>query len=240
MVEWLEAAHGGRPRVLREDFSGAGAICRAWVGSARGRRAIAVDRDPEPLARLRGARGVRAVRADVMACGAKADVIAAVNFPLGYFFERPNLVAYLRACRGRLNPGGVLVADVYGGRSAFDLGTFPARFVLADGTPVAYEWEHRAADALTARVTDVIHFRVGRGRRAVSMRDAFVYEWRLWSIPELRDACAEAGLGEFCVYDRGSAARDHAGRLHLAPVEHGSRLEESWVAYVAVRRGGRG
>jgi hypothetical protein len=84
VVKFVEAVHPGVPRVLREDFSGTGALARAWAGSAESRSAIAVDVDPKPLARLRGVERVRAACARAEACRLKADVVAATNFPLGY------------------------------------------------------------------------------------------------------------------------------------------------------------
>lgn len=40
-----------------------------------------------------------------------------------------------------------------------------------------------------------MHFRVERdGVIVASIEDAFVYRWRLWSVPELREAMLEAGF----------------------------------------------
>lgn len=238
----LAAIHGGRPRVLREDFAGGGGICKAWVragrGRAGGREAIAVDHDPEPLRRLAGVEGVRTLCADVRRARARADVIAALNFPLGYFFERRDLVAYLRACRKRLLPRGVFVADTYGGRGAFDRATTSADFVLPGGERVRYTWEQREADPVRGRVVNALHFRVrAAGRRTRVLRDAFVYHWRLWSIPELVDACRDAGFGRVEVFDPQAGALDEHGRLHVRPVDAGEGLGEDWVVYVAARAG---
>lgn len=238
MVRMLESMHGGKPRIFREDFSGAAANCRAWVQRAKPgspRRAIAVDLDPEPLARLAGFANIKTVRADVRRAPDRADIIAALNFPLGYFFKRSELVAYLRACRRRLLPRGMFVADIYGGRTAFSLLTASAQFQLPDGTPVRYSWEHREADPTTARVVDVIHFRVGSGRSARWIRDAFVYEWRLWSIPELADAYREAGFDQIDVYEQTVVSVDAAGTLHCAPIRPGDDMPDNYVAYVVGR-----
>lgn len=233
---YLRAIHGRSPRTLREDFCGGGALCLAWTSTDPRATAIGVDMDPEPLARLRGVPRVRAMAADVLAVDAKADIIAATNFPLGYFSERRELVEYLRRSRARLKRRGVFVADMYGGRDSMTLETTSARFSLADGTPVLYEWEHREADAVSARVLNVIHFTVGKGRKAVRLRDAFVYPWRLWSIPELADAYREAGFGTVEVYDHEAGAMDHLGTLHVRPYEPGSdMLAENWVVFVAGR-----
>jgi hypothetical protein len=56
-------------------------------------------------------------------------------------------------------------------------------------------WEQREVDAHSGRVVDAMHFRVERdGEIVASIEDAFVYRWRLWSVPELREAMLEAGF----------------------------------------------
>lgn len=233
---YLRAIHGRSPRTLREDFCGGGALCLAWASTDPTATAIGVDMDPEPLARLRRVPRVRAIAADVLHVDARADVIAATNFPLGYFFERSDLVEYLRRSRARLKRRGVFVADMYGGRDSMTLQTTSARFSLPDGTPVLYEWEHREADPVTARVLNVIHFTLGKGRNAARLRDAFTYSWRLWSIPELTDAYREAGFGAVEVFDHEAGAMDHLGTLHVRPFEPGAdALPENWVVFVAGR-----
>jgi SAM-dependent methyltransferase len=248
MARFLEAVHGREALLLREDFSGGGALCRAWVtpsesqgepGGARRamrRRAIAVDIDARPLERLRGVPRIRVVCADVMVCGTRSDIIAALNFPLGYFHERARLVRYLRLSRRRLRPGGVFVGDTYGGASAFRVCTREAEFVAATGERVTYEWEQRRADLLTARVVNAIHFTVRSPNGCVRrLRNAFTYDWRLWSPVELRDAALEAGFRRVEFYDQEAGAIDHLGRLHVRPLTSAEELASDWVVYVVAR-----
>ncbi|MBY0113709.1 MAG: hypothetical protein K2Y21_12890 [Phycisphaerales bacterium] len=252
VVPFLHAVHGRKPLTLREDFSGSAALARAWAASSKTRKSIAVDADPEPLRRARGAR-VRAVVADVLRCAARADIIAATNFPVGYCHTRKALSKYLRSARSRLNRHGVLVFDVYGGRDAYS----PGKIIQLMRAPVQKPWsgelveytfEQRAADPVTGLVRDVLHFRAwreGKGvaaKRAsraapdVELTDAFVYDWRLWSLPELRDALSEAGFGAVEVYDRLGDAIDSEGVLHLKPVAAGEELDANWVVYVVARK----
>lgn len=234
-VRFLEAIHAGSPRVLREDFSGGAALCVAWARLGKDRRAVAVDLDPVPLGRVRGVERVRAVLADVREAASGADILAALNFPIGYWHSRRDLLAYLRLCKRRLRPGGVFVADIYGGRDAMAQRTITADLEMPDGTPVRYEWEQRDADPVTARVLNVIHFRVGRGPNARTLRNAFTYDWRLWSIPELVDACREAGFARVDVYDTQGGAIDHLGRLHVRPASRDHPLDDNFVVYIAAR-----
>jgi hypothetical protein len=245
------------PRVLREDFSGSGALARAWAAQGDGFRSIAVDRDRVPLARAKAPR-VTTRRANVMACADRADVIAALNFPLGYFHRRSDLLAYLRASRSRLTPRGVLIADMYGGPSAFRPLKAVQRLRAPTGERVEYTWEQREASEVTGLVTDALHFRVWpasrrgskapRGRSVASATtgasrarpqtcpDAFVYHWRLWSIPELRDALTEAGFSDVRVFDQLGDAIDQDGNLHVTPCARDHTFDGDWVVYVVARK----
>jgi len=103
-VAFLRAVHGRSPRVLREDFAGPGALCAEWV-KAPGAGAVAIDRDPEPLAKLAGVTGVRCVTADVFAAPDKADLIVSTNYAVCELHERARLLDYLRLTRDRLIRG---------------------------------------------------------------------------------------------------------------------------------------
>ena len=236
-VELLRAMHGGRARVLGEDFAGTAALSRAWVKQVRGGRAIAVDRDGEPLARAEGAKGVELLLADVRRVARKVDLLVALNFSLCEWHERRDLVAYLKHARRRLDRGGAFVADFYGGEGAFTRGRLSERHRGPRGERIAYEFEQREADALTGRVVDALHFSAKpRGGRSVRLRDAFVYDWRLWSPAELRDALLEAGFARVEFHSRFEHARDGGGRVHVRPLVSSQELGASFCLFVVARR----
>ncbi len=237
-VRLLRAIHGGSPRVLGEDFAGTAALSRAWVRLVADGRAIAVDHDPEPLARAK--RATRVVRhvADVQAVRSRCDLLVAFNFSIGEFHQRKALVNYLRHARSRLSKGGLFACDLYGGNGAFTTGTLRETRELPTGGHVRYAWEQRGADRITHEVENALHFRVepAHGGAAQVQRDAFVYRWRLWSLPELRDALDEAGFSSCEVWSRFEHAIDGRGQLH--PLRHrtGSDLPEEWCVFVIGRR----
>lgn len=242
LARFLFAAHSGRPRVLREDFSGSGALCRGWQLVAPSAKSIAVDADQVPLRKLAGVEGVRAVNADVMTCRLKADIIAATNFPLGYWHTRELLVAYLEHARRCTAPSGIFACDLYGGSDAFTPGKTSVTLRGPSGERIRYTWEQRNADPITARVFNAIHFHIAsksRGRRAarpVEFRDAFTYDWRLWSIPEMRDAMLDAGWASVDIYDTLGDAIDQDGRVYVRPLEPGDVLDDPYVVYLIARR----
>jgi SAM-dependent methyltransferase len=197
-VPFLAAIHGRSPRVLGEDFCGSAANSRAWVKLVESGTAIAVDLDAEALSRARSER-ITAIQGDVRSATSAAlhpaDVIYAGNFSIGELHSRSALLDYLRHARARLKPNGVFVCDTYGGASAFRIGAVERSRFTPGGMRIRCTWEQRRADPLMARVENALHFRVERNGDIVQeITDAFVYRWRLWSVPEIRDALEEAAF----------------------------------------------
>lgn len=256
----VRAIHGGSPRTLGEDFAGTAALSIEWART--GGEAVAVDLDAGALAKHPDAPGVRKIHADVRDIADPADVVFVGNFSIGYLHTRAELVAYLRHARARLSTlsprgrgqgerssaprassPGVFVCDTYGGDSAFTTGfvhrphPIPKALDGVGGRLCRYTWEQREADPLTGMVTDVIHFRIEDcGEIIEELDDAFVYEWRLWSVPELRDAMLEAGFSRTEVYAKLADAIDEDGNAYVQPVEDAAEeLDESFIVLVVGR-----
>ncbi len=228
-VAFLERAyrHHGKTKVqpvtLREDYAGTCAVAAAWGRSHPQREAVAVEKHGPTLrwaARHHGdLDGLHPVHADVLAFhGPRVDAIAALNFSVFIWHDRPTLLRYFRHARRCLRDGGVFVMDAFGG--AVTLGT---QRRPADG--FEYLWEQRAFNAATNRIDCRIHFELPDGRR---IGDAFRYDWRLWSPAELTETLAEAGFTEPTVW-----ADDGKGRYRPTRKLPG---DESWVVYVSAGR----
>lgn len=248
LVPFLRAVHGGDPRVLGEDFAGTAALSILWADRSPEASAIAVDLDGEALRHHPEHPRVLRRCVDVMEANRPADVVFVGNFSIGYRHTRADLVAYLEHARERLtSPGrapGVFICDTYGGESAFLTGEVhrdhwipnEERFGPHAGKRIRYTWEQRHADPLTGMVTDVLHFRVEKGGVIEQeIFDAFVYEWRLWSVPELRDAMLEAGFTATEVYAKTADAVDEEGNAYVLPVEDPDELDDSFIVLVAGR-----
>lgn len=198
------------PRFLREDFAGTCAIAIAFVASDADRQAVAIDRDASVLRwawkqaqRELGPRSadLHLLRADVRKVVAprdvpRVDILISMNFGMLYFHQRAEFLAYLRRARQALRPHGVLVFDIYGGPGAMQSSIQTRRVVAAPevGLPtVQYIWEQRRFDAATHRTDCRIHFQFRDGSR----RDnAFRYDWRLWTPPELLELLVDAGFAK--------------------------------------------
>lgn len=239
------------PTRLREDFAGTAAVAGAWVGQSEDHRALAIEKHaPTALwanryltrSADRRAGDVHVVVADVLDVATpKVDVVAALNFSAFIYHDRPALLAYLRHARRCLAKRGVLVLDAFGGPGAMRPGTQDRR-VQPDGDviglagPFTYTWEQRSFDHLSHRIDCRIHFRglAGQRGRTRDVIDAFRYDWRLWSLPELLELAAEAGFDRADAWcdARGLGAWD--GRYRPA---RKLPSREDWVAYVVAAKG---
>lgn len=235
----LRAIHGVDPMVLREDFAGTGAVSREWIRQVRGGRAIAVDHDKTTLARAGRSGRIRKIVADVRKAPLveRADVIFVGNFSIGEIHTRKALVAYLKKCATRLARGGIFVCDTYAGQSAFRVGSVRRQHHAPGKVRITYTWEQRDANPLTAMVVNAIHFRADRdGTVVADIADAFVYRWRLWSVPELRDAMEEAGLRGPEVFNQLPDAVDTDNNAYVEPLVDPEELGDSFIVCVAARK----
>jgi len=231
--------HKRPPLLLREDFCGTAAVCCEWAKSRRDRRAVGIDLDPKPLAwgekhnlsqlsadernrvELR-----KADARDVLA--PRADVIAAQNFSFYFFKTREELARYFRAAYRNLGRQGVLVLDVLGGFECMKEDTEEVRGYRS----FKYVWEQARFDPITHACRFHIHFRFPDGSE---MKRAFTYDWRLWSMPEIRELLTAAGFRAADVYWEGADPRTGKGNDVYRRREH-AESDPAWIAYlVAVK-----
>jgi hypothetical protein len=237
LVPLIRAIHGNEPAILGEDFAGTSALSHLWVEQSDS-AAIAVDFDAEALAYRRNQPQITKHCCDVREISDQTDVLFVGNFSIGYLHTRNELVEYLKHARKRLDSsGGVFICDTYGGETAYTLGGVHRAHPMPGGKLCRYTWEQHEADPTTGMVTNLIHFRIERaGIIEEEMFGAFVYEWRLWSIPELRDAMADAGFRETQVYAKLADAVDGDGNAYITPVQDPEdELEDSFIVLVAGR-----
>ena len=192
---------GRRALALREDFCGTALLSCEWVASHPRRTAVGIDLDEATLewgrrhnlAGSPAADRVRLVRADVREIRRpRVDLACAMNFSFCVFKERPELLAYFRAVRDGLKKGGMFMLELYGGTEA--IVPIEERRELEGHD---YVWEQESFNPITHETRCHIHFELPDGRR---LERAFSYDWRLWTIPELRDALAETGFVASEVY----------------------------------------
>jgi len=229
----------GRPAmVFREDFCGTAALSCAWVGLGPDRRAIGVDLDRPTLAwgeahnlsRLSDEQRSRLtlLQDNVLAVRRpKADLTCAFNFSYSVFKQRSEMQAYADNARRSLKPGGLLVIDAWGGYEVQQ--PHVERRRLKDA--LTYVWDQVSFDPITHDIECRIHFEFRDGRRAI--RNAFTYDWRLWTLPELREVMEEAGFQDVHVLWEGTTPT-RFGNGVFRRRERGD-ADAAWVCYVVGR-----
>jgi SAM-dependent methyltransferase len=224
---------GRKPSLMREDFCGTAHLSAGWVRTRRKNRAIGVDLDRETLEWGRrynlaplgeAARRVRLVCADVRRIRKpKVDLVAAMNFSYFVFKDRKTLQKYFEGVRKSLAPGGMLALDIFGGSNSQAEITEKKRL-----NGFTYVWEQVRFDPISHEVLFHIHFRFHGGG---GISRAFVYDWRLWSIPEVREVLREAGFRTVEVYWEGTESDTGEGdgvfRLTRRTTNH-----PGWIAYI--------
>jgi SAM-dependent methyltransferase len=208
--------NGRWPSLLKEDFCGTAALAAAFVKMRPENRAIGVDLHRPTLEwgrrhyveRLGAAADrVTLLREDVRENHRPpVDVVAALNFSYSVFKTRAGMITYFRNARRSLGKDGVFVVDAFGGNDAMkDL--VERRRIPASIGPggervpaFTYVWDQARFNAVDHHILCHIHFEFKDG---TSIRRAFTYDWRLWTLPELQELLLESGFREAEVYLEG-------------------------------------
>jgi hypothetical protein len=231
---------GAWPTLLKEDFAGTAAVAAAWTQLDEDQRAIAVDAHGPTVRRAqrmyRDIDRLTIVEADVLDVRSpKVDIVAAMNFSTFIYHDRTAMLRYMRHARASLRDGGLLMLDVFGGSGAMRAGvqTRDVRPPEDEGVqPFEYQWEQRGYDAVSGRIDCRIHFRLADG---TAYRDAFRYDWRLWSLAELTELLAAAKFASSQVWCDGYDAATGSGDGDYRPVASMPQRDD-WVAYVVAVR----
>lgn len=230
---------GRSARWLREDFCGTAAVCCEWVRRRKTNRAIGVDLDREVLDWGRGhnlatldpaqAERVELIEADVLGVQTRSpDLILAMNFSYWLLRGRPALLDYFEQVRNALAPDGIFFLDAYGGYDSYRVISEARELDDPDLGPFTYHWEQRTYEPVTGRLQCDIDFSFPDGSR---LDRAFSYDWRLWTLPEIRELLTEAGFSRIVVYWQGWDDEGNPDGIFV-PSQTGEP-DAGWIAYLS-------
>ncbi len=241
-VEFFEQAFRDefdrKPMSLREDFCGTFAICCEWAKSNTRRTAIGVDLCEETLewgqannwSKLTGKQQSRVqwLQQDVRKRNRpQVDVLAAQNFSFWIFKSRREVVDYFKAARANLKKEGVLIMDMMGGGACYDEGKKDKRVIRKGKNGFKYLWEQASFNPVNHDACFHISFRFADGSR---LKHAFTYEWRFWSIPEVREMLEEAGFqGSYTYWEKEDDDGEGNGEWERSET---AESHPSWIAYL--------
>ncbi|MBL3600291.1 MAG: class I SAM-dependent methyltransferase [gamma proteobacterium endosymbiont of Lamellibrachia anaximandri] len=232
---------GQRAKLLREDFCGTANVCSEWVSRRKTNRAIGVDLDKEVLdwgkahqiGQLKASRAKRIelILDNVLTVQTEApDIISAMNFSYWLFKERDQLQGYFKQVHKQLAEGGILFMDAYGGYDSFrDI--VEEREIEDGDSSFTYIWEQEKYDPISGTLICHIHFDFPDDSR---LEKAFSYNWRLWTLPEIRELLDDAGFSKVTFYWQGFDEEGEADGI-FEPVEEGE-ADAGWIAYITAEK----
>lgn len=230
----FKKVRGKPPTHFREDFCGTGLLASHWIGRSKENTAegfdICADTVGWGIEHNFGPLGDAASRMtfhvkDVREPSAKKpDIRCAQNFSYFVFKKRPELVGYLKAVYEDLPAEGVFVMDIYGGPDSMSE-------VLEDrevDEGFTYIWDQKHYHPATGDYLAYIHFEFEDGTK---LKRAFRYDWRLWTLMELKDALEEVGFVQIDSYWEGTDDDGESGNGIYRKSKKGENCE-AWVTYL--------
>lgn len=236
LTETFRKVRRRRARHVREDFCGTALFSRCWLEDSKKNTAEGYDLDPECIAwglehnfKPLGKDAARCTLriADVREPGLRRpDLRVAMNFSYQIFTERAALLEYFKLCYEDLAEDGILALDIHGGPESSE--EVEEEKEIEEG--FTYVWEQGPYKPVTGKQTCAIHFEFDDG---TEMKNAFTYEWRLWTMPELRDLLFEAGFQRADCYFEGDDEDEDSeeGNGEFEYDEEGENCP-SWIAYI--------
>lgn len=236
--EKFKEFRGRRAQSIREDFCGTANTSCEWVRRRKANRAIGVDLDPEvlqwgrehniPKLKGDGPERIRLLETDVLEAETEpVDAVLAMNFSYWLFQQRSQMLTYFRRVHDALVSDGIFFLDAYGG--------YEAHQVISEERECegfTYIWDQAEFDPISGRMQCYIHFKFPDGSK---MPRAFSYQWRLWSLPEIRELLAEAGFSRSTIYWEGADEETGEGNGEFEPVEEGEP-DAGWICYIVAEK----
>jgi len=223
--------------VMREDFCSTFAITCEWAKLGDKYIGHGIDLEDETLdygrenylSKLSDVeqKRVHLKLQDVLEPGMpEADLVCALNFSYFIFKDRAVLKKYFENVHKTLNPNGVFVIDCFGGSKCYE-----PNEEETEHDDFSYFWDQDSFDPVSNNGMFYIHFqRSGEKKR----EKCFEYDWRMWSIPEIKDIMGEVGFKDVSVYWEGTD-EDGDGDGEFTKAEVGEDCE-SWICYISAKK----
>ena len=227
-----------KPKSMREDFCSTFKICCEWVKLDSDFHATGVDLDTEGTSygfdhyvselKKEEQQRINIIQDNVLTVDSKGhDIINALNFSYFIFKERETLKKYFKNVFESLNTDGLFVLDIFGGSEVNEL-----HEEETEHDDFSYYWDQDTYNPINNEAQFHIHFkRKGEKKR----RRVFSYDWRVWSIPEVRDILNEVGFKSCDIYWEGTD-KDGEGDGVYKKTQVGESDCESWVAYIIAKK----
>jgi SAM-dependent methyltransferase len=227
-----------RAKVLREDFCGTANTSCEWVRRRKTNRAVGVDLDSEVMAwgqkhnigklKKSAARRIRLLQADVLKVDSEpVDIVLAMNFSYQLLKQRKAMRRYFSRVRKALVDDGVFFLDAYGGYDSYRV---TKERIKHKG--FTYIWDQAEFNPITHEMICHIHFTFPDGSK---MKRAFSYDWRMCTLPEIRDLLTEVGFSKVTVYWEETDEETGEGNGIYSATDQGDP-DPNWVCYLSAEK----
>jgi len=231
--ETFTTLRGRQAKILREDFCGTANVCCDWVQRRKNNIAIGIDIDHEVLEWGRSnnlsklpkpsRNRIQLLEQNVLTAETKPiEIISAMNF--SYW----DLNLYFQQVYKALTNDGVFFLDAYGGYDSFRTITEKTKI---EGQNFTYIWEQEKYDPISGKLICHIHFKFSDGSK---LKKAFSYNWRLWTLPEIRELLTEAGFRRVTLYWQGFDENDEPDG-DFQPTKE-AESDASWICYISAEK----
>ena len=228
-----ESIRGRKASSLREDFCGTGNTSVEWIKRRKTNTAVGLDIDQPTLdwgeehhlAKLSDDERsrVQLLNRTVLEPGdaGGTDCVLAMNFSYWLFKTRDELRGY------SIGKDGIFFLDHYGGSETMTETEETKKIDAGGGRSFTYIWEQASYNPITGDMRCHIHFKFPDKTR---MNKAFTYEWRLWTMVEIRELLSEAGFANVLVYWEGED-EDGDGNGEYEPTLEGE-ADPAFISYI--------
>ncbi len=241
-AEYFENYTGRPLRLLREDFCGTAALSAYFVTQHPENHAIGVDLDwptlnwgikhHVSLLPVDQQNRLTLIHGNVLdPHSSQVQLAVALNFSYMIFKDRPTLRQYFKRAKESLQPGGMYILDIWGGSESQVLQEEPRDIDNPEDDGIGdftFIWDQDAFDPTTYFCTMRMHFTF---QDDSEMRNAFVYDWRMWTMPEVMELMNEAGFRDVHFLWEGTNRKTNEGTGTYHRVEKGE-ADLAWVTYI--------
>ena len=161
----------------------------------------------------------------------KVDALLAMNFSYWLFKEREDLVNYFKIARESLKNDGIMFLDAFGGYESFQE-LEEEREIDDDDAGFTYVWDQASFNPINNNMICHISFHFNDGS---VMKNAFTYDWRMYTLPEIRDILKDAGFTKSTIYWEGWDEDEEEGNGIYEPSEKGE-ADPGWVVYITAEK----
>ncbi len=233
----FKKVRGAQPLSLCEDFCGTAQLCANWVRQGPKHTAVGLDLHQATMnwgkkthvCRLDsdGQKRVSLLKRNVMdGLDQRVDVTVAFNFSYCALKRRAEMLTYFKRVYRDTCPTGAFFLDIHGGTESFE-----EMEESSKRRGFTYVWDQEPYDPINGTAMRRIHFRFPDGSE---MKNAFSYDWRMWTLPELRDLLDEAGFAQVDIYWEGADKKGNGdGKFRKV---RKAENEACFIAYIVAWR----